>query len=141
MNAGTAGVSPASSKERAGRPRSQLRQIKPAVHMNGLPGDVAPARRAQQLHGGGDILGLALASDRRLATARDDAALWRAMRARPCDERLPGGVSAQPGSAVRKRPVAKSCCADSKKRVLTIMRGGFSPATSAACKIIRNQNG
>jgi len=53
--------------------------------MDGLPGDETPARRAQQLHYGGDILRIAVMADQRMAAARDDAALAGGRRTRPAD--------------------------------------------------------
>src|SRR5580698_5862778 len=62
-----------------------LRQINPAADMDGLAGDEPPARRAQQLHGSGDVLRVAFATDQRMAAARDGAALAGTSRARPAD--------------------------------------------------------
>src|SRR5262249_47074896 len=62
-----------------------LRQIYPAVYVNGLPRDVPPARRAQQLYDSGDILRLAFAANQRMAAARNDAAPAGVRRARPAD--------------------------------------------------------
>src|SRR5262245_18340008 len=63
----------------------RLRQINAATYVDRLPGDVAPARRAQQLHGGSDVLRLAFAADQRMATARDDTTLAGVRRTRPAD--------------------------------------------------------
>src|SRR6516165_10332033 len=68
-----------------GRLFSTLRQIDPAAHMDGLPGDVTPTGRAQELHGCGDVFRLTLAADQRMAAARNGAARAGACRARAGD--------------------------------------------------------
>src|SRR5215471_21624615 len=63
----------------------RLWQINSAVHVNGLSGDVTPARRAQEFDRSGDVFRVTFATDQRMAAAGNDAPLAGIRRTRAAD--------------------------------------------------------